>query len=81
MITKNCHTNIQINRVEPFINEQYNGLDISWESNNGWGHYILYRHAGETQWHANSEYMDTPKDKAFLRLLLDTFIKQIEVDT
>ena len=35
---------------------------------------------GEDKWYADDEYMENPKDdRAFLRILFEDFMKQIEV--
>ena len=72
---------IQVDDIEPFVNEQYQGFKILWSGNIGFGEYTIYKKVGENKWYGDDEFMENPKnDRTFLRLLFEDFIKQLEVD-
>ena len=73
-------TDLQIEEVSPWRNEDYQGLDINWISSIGFGTYCLYRAIGEKEWHADSEAMDDKDDKDFGRVLLGLWMDSIEID-
>lgn len=65
--------------VTPFSNEKYEGIEIKWNSNQGFGIYTLYRVNGSSIWLADSEHMDSNENKNFLRELLLKFADEVEV--
>ena len=69
---------VDVYEVEPFVNEDYKGVILRWESNIGFGEYTLYFENGE--WHGDSECMDSTEDKWFLKKLLDNFIEKLKVE-
>ena len=76
----NKEVEIQVDDIEPFVNDVYTGFKILWSGNIGWGEYTIYKINGEDKWYADSEHMDNPKGEyIFLDMLLKDFMKQIEV--
>lgn len=65
--------------ITPFSNEEYEGVEIKWDSNQGFGTYTLYRVKGSSNWIADSEHMDSNENKNFLRKLLQKFADEVEV--
>ena len=81
MILHGREVEIQVDDIEPFVNEKYKGFKILWSGNIGFGEYTIYKQVGEDEWYADDEYMENPKeDRTFLKLLLDDFIKQVKVE-
>lgn len=70
---------LEIDDVEVFSNEDYEGLDINWNSTIGFGEYCLYRKKGTDQWCADSEYMDRNDDKEFIMELLKLFVQKLNI--
>ncbi len=66
--------------VTPFSNEKYEGIEIKWNSNQGFGTYFLYRAKGSSNWIADSERMDSNENKNFLPKLLQKFVDEVEVE-
>ena len=66
--------------VTPFSNEKYKGIEIKWNSNQGFGTYFLYRAKGSSNWIADSEHMDSNENKNFLLKLLQKFVDEVEVE-
>lgn len=66
--------------VTPFSNEKYEGIEIKWDSNQGFGTYFIYRAKGSSNWIANSEHMDSNENKNFLLKLLQKFVDEVEVE-
>ena len=71
--------NLDAYEVEPFVNEAYTGFVIKWDSDIGFGEYIIYRSWDSDEWHADSEHMDKNEDKAFLKELLKLFIEKLDI--
>ena len=71
--------NLKIDGVYPYSNERYEGLQISWTSDIGFGMYNIYKAHGTSEWKADSEYMDYGEEKAFLTELMRLFVEQINV--
>ena len=72
---------IQVDDIKPFVNSEYIGVKILWSGTPGFGEYTIYKHADDDTWYGDDEFMEVPKDdRAFLRILLDDFIKQIKVE-
>ena len=81
MILHGREIKVQVDDIEPFVNEAYSGFKILWNGNIGWGEYTLYKKAGEDKWYIDDEYMENPKnDRTFLRMLFEDFAKQLEVE-
>ena len=80
MILHGREVEVHVDDIEPFVNDQYTGFKILWNGDIGWGEYIIYKGIGEEGWHIDDEYMEDPEgDTAFLKILFDDFIKQLEV--
>ena len=73
--------NLDAYEFKPFINEKYTGFVIRWDSNIGFGEYIVYKHVGadDDKWYANSEHMDNNKDKSFIKELMKLFIEKLNI--
>lgn len=71
--------NLDVCEFEPFVNEKYVGVTISWNSNIGFGEYQIYKEAGSDKWCAQSEHMDINEDKSFLKELMKLFIDKLEI--
>ena len=81
MILHGREVEIQVDDIEPFVNEKYKGFKILWSGSIGFGEYTIYKQVGEDEWYADDEYMENPKeDRTFLKLLLDDFIKQVKAE-
>lgn len=65
--------------ITPFSNKEYEGIEIKWDSNRGFGTYFIYRAKGTSNWIADSEHMDSNENKNFLRMLLQKFADEVEV--
>lgn len=72
--------NVKIDSIMPYKNEKYEGICIKWYGNIGYGEYNLYKTNEEDSWHGDSECMDTNEDKAFLKMLMEQFIKQVKIN-
>lgn len=66
--------------IEPFVNEKYTGFTIRWDSEIGFGEYIIYKSIDSDEWHADSERMDSNEDKAFISELMRLFIDKITIE-
>ena len=71
--------NLDAYEIEPFINEKYMGFVIRWDSDIGFGEYIIYKAVGSDKWQADSEHMDSNEDRAFLIELLSQFVNSLEI--
>lgn len=72
--------NLSIEDVIPFSNERRSGFIIEWSSDIGFGEYKIYQNANSNEWHADSECMDSNKDKDFVKKLMSLFVEQITID-
>ena len=72
--------NLSITSIEPFSNNSLNGFVIHWSSNIGFGEYTIYNVNGSDGWYADSEYMDTNADKAFITELMRLFIEELTIE-
>lgn len=72
--------NLDIHDIEPFSNSDFKGFVIKWKSNIGFGEYTIYKVADSDGWFADSEYMDTNADKAFITELMRTFIEHLTIE-
>ena len=81
MILHGREVEIQVEDIEPFVNEKYKGFKILWTGSIGFGEYTIYKKIGEDKWYVDDEYMENPKnDRAFLRILFEDFTKQLEAE-
>lgn len=81
MILHGREVEIQVNDIEPFTNKEWIGFKILWSGSIGFGEYTIYRKIDGEKWYVDDEYMENPKnDRTFLRLLLEDFVKQLEVE-
>ena len=71
---------VQIVDINPFVNDQFCGFKIYWDSNIGFGEYTIYKAAGTDEWHADSELMDSDDDKWFISLLLEDLKQILHID-
>lgn len=73
---------IQVDDIEPFVNDEYIGFKILWSGSIGFGEYTIYKKVGEDKWYADDEFMENPKeDRAFLDILFKDFEKQVIINT
>lgn len=73
--------NLSIAAVIPFSNEKYDGIQIEWDADIGFGMYTLYRGKGSGKWCADSEHMDSSDDKDFLKKLLSLFVDEVQIES
>ena len=66
--------NLSISDWYPFVNEQFDGITIQWESDIGFGEYTIFRSHGVKEWMFDSEGMDWPDDKRFGEKLLSLIL-------
>lgn len=79
MILHGREVEVHVDDIEPFVNDEYVGFKILWSGSIGWGEYTVYKKDGE--WHIDDEYMENSEgDRTFLRILLEDFTKQLEVE-
>ena len=71
--------NLDAYEFKPFVNEQYTGVVIRWDSDIGFGQYTIYKEVGSDLWYAESEHMDSNDDKSFLKELLKSFVEKLEI--
>ena len=71
--------NLDAYDIEPFVNEKYTGLVIKWDSDIGFGEYVIYKAIGSDEWYGESEYMDKGEDKDFLKELMKVFIAKLNI--
>ena len=80
MILHGREVEVHVDDIEPFVNDKYTGFKILWSGDIGWGEYIIYKKANDYRWYIDDECMENPiGDTAFLKILFDDFIKQLEV--
>lgn len=72
--------NLEICDVRPFASKSYSGFIIEWNSDIGFGEYEIYRIGNSDKWCCNSECMDSPEDKDFIRQLMKLFIDKLIVE-
>lgn len=72
--------NLDAYNIEPFVNSNYTGFVIKWDSNIGFGEYTIYKKVGTNEWFADSEYMDNNTDKAFVTELMRLFIDKLTIE-
>lgn len=77
---KRDEVEVAIEDIKPFVNDEYKGFKLLWCSNIGFGEYTIYQSVDDpNRWKAESEHMDGPDDKWFIRKLFDDLIEQLEV--
>ena len=64
--------NVKLYAVIPFKNDEYEGIQLLWSGDVGFGQYDVFREVSddETPWQADSEFMDEPGERRFLKDLL-----------
>ena len=72
--------NLDAYDIEPFVNSDYAGFVIKWDSNIGFGEYTIYKKVGANEWFADSEHMDNNSDKAFITELTRLFIDKLTIE-
>ena len=72
---------LEIDSFEPFSNDSYEGITISWSSKIGFGQYTIFKDKSEndSKWKADSETMDCNEDKEFVTELMRLFIEQLNI--
>ena len=71
---------VVVDSLEPFKNEEAQGFILNWSGNIGFGQYTIYQNVDDPcKWKGDSECMDHPDDKWFIKKLLESFINQLEV--
>lgn len=63
--------NLQVSDVDFFCNDQYEGMNIAWVADIGFGEYCIVKEKETGKWIGESECMDINEDKAFLSKLMD----------
>ena len=71
--------NLKIIGIHPFyLTDGNNGFVIEWDSDIGFGQYIIYK--TPNGFVADSEHMDTNEDKDFIKELMRLFIEDLKVE-
>ena len=71
---------VEVDELQPFVNDEYRGFKIMWSGNIGFGEYTIYQNVDDpNKWKADSEYMDSQEDKWFLKKLLENLVEQLEI--
>ena len=72
---------LTIKNVYAFDNEMFNGIQIEWCANIGWGQCDIFRAKEDAadKWQAHTESMSSNEDKTFLKMLLDKLADMVEV--
>lgn len=73
-------TNLSVSDVHCFENSRGEGIDILWSANIGFGELKLYREMGRDKWKADTECMCKGEDKEFIRMVLNKWIDEMEVE-
>ena len=71
---------LTIDEVSCFENSRRNGVIISWSANIGLGELTLYQRNEDDKWKADTEYMCINEDKEFIRMVLNKWVDEIEVE-
>ena len=72
--------NLEITSVQPFENNKWEGLAINWDSDIGFGTYMIYKRPEKSELYADSEHMDSNEDKAFLQELLRLLLEKVKIE-
>lgn len=71
--------NLKIIGIHPFyLTDGNNGFVIEWDSDIGFGQYIIY--ITPNGFVADSEHMDSNEDKDFIKELMRLFIEDLKVE-
>lgn len=70
---------LNIDDIEIYKNENYQGFKIYWSANIGFGIYEIYKDNSDGKWYADSECMDSNDDKSFGKMLFEAFLKKITI--
>ena len=70
---------LNIDDIEIYKNENYQGFKIYWSANIGFGVYEIYKDNSDGKWYADSECMDSTDDKSFGKMLFEAFLKEITI--
>lgn len=68
-------TELEIDAVHAYNNEQYEGLGIEWSANIGWGQCDIYRAKENDKWVVATEHMG----RDFLKMLLKKLADKVEI--
>ena len=66
--------NLVVGKWYPFVNDEFEGIHIEWDSDIGFGIYTIYRQRGTKEWMLDDEGMDYPDDKRFGEKLLSLIL-------
>ena len=72
--------NLQIDEVNCFENSRGNGVIFSWSANIGFGELTIYQGNNDSKWKADVECMCNNDDKEFIRMVLNKWVDEMEVD-
>lgn len=72
--------NLQIDEVNCFENSRGKGVVILWSANIGFGELTLYQRNKDSKWKADTECMCNNEDKEFIRMVLNKWVDEMEVD-
>lgn len=76
MILHGREVEIQVDDIEPFVNEKYKGFKILWSGNIGFGEYTIYKKVGEDEWYVDDEYIW--KILRMIKLFLECYLKILQ---
>lgn len=72
--------NLDAYDIDVFSNANFTGFVIKWNSSIGFGEYTIYKRTGTNEWFADSEYMDSNADKAFVTELMSRFVEKLTIE-
>ena len=72
-------TDLEIDNIQPYSNSKYEGIEINWSSNIGFGQCNIYKEKESDDWKVATEYMCSNEDKKFLKMLLEKIADLAEV--
>lgn len=70
---------LEITDIGPYSNAKFDGIEILWRANIGWGQCTFFKAKGDDQWNVDTESMSDNEDKTFLKMLLDKLADMAEV--
>ena len=71
---------LSIENVEFFDNNTREGIYLSWSANIGFGEVKIFREKYTETWKADTECMCSNDDKEFMRMVLNAWVEQIEIE-
>lgn len=71
---------LSVDEVVVHSNDKYSGLTLSWSANIGWGELSIYKDNSDGKWKADTEYMCNEENKDFIKMVLDKWVEDMEVD-